>query len=382
MRSRISAAVLLGLLAFAPVAACDGDGGGGGGGTVPATQLYETWSATFCDIISSCDLEDDDFAFFALLAKANKAACGTFLAHSFDSRRPELHIETAISLGRIVYHADQVAACMSAARSQCALDLAEVSACASVLEGTVATGGSCWLEEECAGDAYCDQNDSDCAGTCQPRPARGAACDYSECSQSEGATACGGDDTCVPRAVVDGVVAGQPCGTDYGTTEVTARHCASGLYCDYSDDPATCKAFAAVGQPCGEAGGRCESGLVCVPSGSGPVCATVSIASTAGAACNEIDRTQPLIGCNIFARLACEAGTCQALGSGAVGTACAAGVDLEGICDYGAYCDGATSTCTPVKADGAECEDAGECASGLCISEDDSPGTCRPVACQ
>jgi|GEM_PF-1430300 len=382
-RSRWLAAPILVLLSLGPVGACDGDGGGGGG-PVPASQLYETWASTFCDVLTSCETSDDDFVVFTLMAKADKAACRSFVAGIFEAGRPESNTESLIAAGRIVYHAEQLSTCMAAARSQCSLELDEVPECRAVLEGAIATDGECWTEEECAGDALCAQNDSDCPGTCQDLPKRGEDCDW-QCSQTEGPTSCGSASTCVPLTVTEGRAAGETCGTEYGETQVVSRRCASGLYCDYDSDTSesTCHAFVGLGETCGD-GVRCSGSLACVPSGSdgGYACTDATIVSTVGAACNETDPSKPLVGCNLFARLACEAGTCQALGDGSAGSRCAPNTDIDGICDFGTYCDDATAECTPVKADGASCESGSECNSGVCVYDGTGAGTCGSQTCE
>ncbi|PKN57551.1 MAG: hypothetical protein CVU56_10225 [Deltaproteobacteria bacterium HGW-Deltaproteobacteria-14] len=358
---------------------------GGSGGPPAASQLYESWSSTFCDVLTSCPVADEDLSFFKLLASADEAACRSFVGRLFDQRRPEENLETIIAQGRVTYHGDQLSGCLSAARSACSVELDEVAACAGVFEGMVATDGACWVHEECAGDAFCEQSDSDCVGVCKPRPKRGEACWYGDCSQTEGPSDCGGAGTCVPRVTVEGGAVGSPCGTEWGDAEVTERRCAAGLACDYDfdADASECVALGAEGQACGgDADPHCGAGLACAtPPGGASTCKKVAIATNVGASCNETDPSQPLVGCNIFKRLVCDGGTCEALGDGSLGSACAPNVDLDGICDYGTHCDGERAVCAAPKADGERCESGSECASGVCSFTSGDSGTCHPLSC-
>lgn len=368
---------------FASLAAAPGCDDSGGSGSPAASQLYESWASTFCDVLVSCPVTDDDMVFFKLLATADKTACRSFVGRLFDQRRPEEHIEKLIAAQRIIYHGDKFGACLGAARSACSVELDEVSACDAVMEGTVATDGACWVDQECAGDAHCAQSDSDCVGACQPRPKRGEACSFSDCSQTEGPSACGGASTCVPLVTVENVAAGAPCGTDWADSEVTRRHCAAGHYCDYDfgSDASSCVAYAKLGEACGSDGSRCALGLICAGTSDGKTCQAVTVATSVGASCNETDPAQPFVGCNVFNRLTCDGGTCTALGNGGLGSRCAAGIDLEGICDYGTYCDEASAVCAAPKADGASCDTGAECASGVCTFTDSESGTCHPISC-
>lgn len=382
VRSFLRAASLVTLSSLAAASAC---GDSGGSGTPAASQLYETWATTFCDILTSCPLEDGDLSFFIVLASADKSACRSFANRLFDQRRPEENIEKLIADGRVIYHGEQLGACLSAARSACSVDLQEVAACGALLEGTVATDGACWVSDECAGDAFCAQRDSDCVGACQPRPKRGEGCSFGGCSQSEGASACGSAGTCVPATTIDNVAVGAACGTESSDTDVTKRHCATGTYCDYDSqsDASSCVAYAGLGEACGDSAAECTPGLVCGGDGESGTCSSVTVANSAGASCNESDSSQPLVGCNVFARLTCDAasGTCKAMGNGSLGSACTAGIDLDGICDYGLYCDSATSKCTTPKADGAPCDSSAECTSGTCVYTDGETGTCGAASC-
>ena len=357
--------------------------GDSGGGPTPPGQVYEAWASTMCSILTSCPVTHDDTIILALLAKANPSACGSFLTNLFDQQAPTNNIELAVSDGRVIYYADKLSECLSTARSACNLDLESVPACHQVFEGTVAVGGTCRINEECVGDAFCDQSDSGCPGTCVARAARGAGCSWDgDCSQVEGPSACSNVDICVPEATAAPASLGATCGTAATDTASTVTPCAAGLYCDYDFDldKSICKQYAAEGAACGD-GERCASGLACTPSASGRSCTKVAIVNAVGAVCNETDPTKAYAGCNVFARLRCVEGQCQPLGDGSVGSGCAPNFDLEGICDYGNFCDSDTATCMAEKADGSPCQSSSECASHICGGSSDAE-TCLAVTCQ
>ena len=145
--------------------------------------------------------------------------------------------------GRIQYDGNAAAACIEALTAMGCnmterLDNGPL-ACANTFEGTIAGGGACYIDEECA------------SGTC----------DTSSCSMSE--TCCTGTCRDAPT-VANPIPAGGDCS---GTSAV----CAAGTYCNPSSSGYTCSQGVPLGQDCDPAGvasARCADYAVCLANGS------------------------------------------------------------------------------------------------------------------
>jgi hypothetical protein len=131
--------------------------------------------------------------------------------------------------------------------------------CSEVFTGTVAAGGSCFLGEECAGDASCTRTDPACsparqccAGTCVaslPRVPVGGDCSAGSCAQ--GAFCRNGPSgtlTCMLPSTVEG-------------SACTSGLCAVPLYCDVdATGMGTCKPMVATGTACNPMADGCDDG--------------------------------------------------------------------------------------------------------------------------
>ncbi len=187
-----------------------------------------------------------------------------------------------------------------------------------VKPGTVANGGACGTDAQCASTACIDTGTTGC-GTCAPRVAAGGAC---------------------------GAKGQGPC--DYGTTCVSS----------------VCKKLANAGEAC-TASDECSFGLVCKTN----ACAQPD---AGGAACtpgtgDTCDRTKGFY-CHATKK------QCIAAKQGSVNGAC--GFDTGGeytVCVGGAYCKTGSSqlsgVCTKLVADGGACTDKDPCqAPAQCIN--------------
>jgi hypothetical protein len=199
-----------------------------------------------------------------------------------------------ITAGRVAYNATQASACAAALGSlTCSLFSSDTpAACASVLTGTVASGGACYLDEDCA-TGVCNSTASTCPGTCQA---------YAQLNQS--------------------------CAT---------ATCAPGLSCD----ALICKAESAVGGPC-----PCQTGLWCDSSGASPVC---KAALALGASCSTASDQ-----CNALTKCAGTPATCQSFVG--LGASCTAGSSpFDSLCGIGYLCSSVTNKCVSFPKLGEAC---------------------------
>jgi len=373
--TRISSAAAIGCLLVSSLATA-GCGDDNSPKSIPLSELSAANGAAFCKQAVACTLPDPDGAIFAVIAKASPDSC----ADAFAKNAPG-DVAAWVADGKVKYDAAKAAECLNQLATFCLAAGPGPDACEATLTGLVAAGGSCDDDVFCAGDARCDMDsvDGDCPGVCKTLVAIGESCEsWDDCSSAAGSAQC--DFTtkkCVAStpATKETAAVGEPCGwfgTSEGTREVT---CTNGLVCIYDEVESVCTAVLAKGADCSR-DGVCELGTVCSQNEAGARCDSISVASKAGDACNENDRSKPIVVCNVFMRLACgDDGKCAAV-TGAAGSRCD---DFILPCNAGLFCDdGETSACVAVKADAAACDDDEECSSGYCGSGD----TCAALVCE
>jgi hypothetical protein len=131
--------------------------------------------------------------------------------------------QDAVEAGRVRYDGSQVSGCLAAIEGiGCGFQTTRTlmsARCNLVLEGDVAIGDDCALDEECAGVAFCKRDGDSCPGTCSALLAADETC-TSDDQCAEG-LACPNS---VGRCVAPGRL-GQPCG------RATDPGCAAGLLC-------------------------------------------------------------------------------------------------------------------------------------------------------
>jgi hypothetical protein len=284
--------------------------------------------------------------------------------------------QAGVDAGTIIYHSDKVGPCrdaLAAASCDALGSDALPAACDGVFEGTVAPAGACALNEECSGDAYCNQ-DAACPGACTARVGAGAACTQDQACQA--GMVCGDGGTCATPVGL-GATCGGPGGADCaGDTSVCldATDTASG----------TCQTLAAAF--------RIARGDACDPDKNdfcvaGSVCSLTDF-NVATSALTWICKEPSASGasCNLSFPDACPAseycdadpettmsfdGTCQTLP--AAGMACrpGGGGDVGKACAPGLSCDG--ELCVAPGRLGAACTNeracvSGSCESGICVA--------------
>ncbi|MDF1564424.1 MAG: Dickkopf N-terminal cysteine-rich domain-containing protein [Deltaproteobacteria bacterium] len=330
--------------------------GGGGGkgeedGPVPVEQMGQEVASVFCGLIDRCIGP----GFFG-----GNDCQGAMQAQFEDTTEPQL--QAAIDRGTLAYDGDKMRECidaMSAAGCEAIGSDEPPAACEQAMAGNVAPEGTCYIDEECAGDAFCSQ-DMACPGMCESYLPAQADCTMG--GRCTGSTTCVGG-VCTPLAQ-----AGQPCGGE------AHPYCANGLDCEGESwpNPGTCVAqptptLAGADQACDpEARQLCQAGLSCsligLEGGEIPIWeCKPGVAS--GATCNyglpdPCPSTEYCAGQIDPSNLT---GTCTALpGENA---ACADTFMGEG-CQPGLECvDG---ICFRSKRIGESCSGEWECVSGFC----------------
>lgn len=208
--------------------------------------------------------------------------------------------------------------------------LAATAICNDIVVGTTVTGGSCSVNDECDGAAYCKRAGS--CGVCTEQGGSGAVCSAGiECRS--GICSAG---MCVPNAVLEN---GQ-CTSD--------RECSKGLICR---DGGHCQPLA------GHIGMACQGDSDCngyQSSCANGVCTALAKTSEPCTPWSGGDGSEPH--CMWFASAGCAAGRCHGLPVAVAGGAC--GVDI-GTCDSNLWCSG--GTCFPITDEGGFCDVSAEC---------------------
>ena len=262
-----------------------------------AAGLCAAFAQAQCGYLARCNLEGDVPGCVALV----KAGCES-------GNGPK-----GFAAGREVLDGAAMACCLAKFENGAActdIFAAKLSvfnsdpSCLAALTGTVATGGACYQNDDCA-SALCDTKS--CPGTC------------------------------VARVSLNGDCSG-------------GKACDEGLLCVTAGAAQTCVPPACEGATCGKSGVPCASGLVCSPMNvcvkppkAGDACALAT-----GPFC-DIEATTCVVDSTL-------AGTCAP--HVANGGACFASLN----CENGHYCQGvalpALGKCAPVLAPGAACDPA------------------------
>ncbi len=394
--SRLSSAVLVACAA----AACGDTTSTSGGGATPVTsaqQFEVAFADALCDHLFRCPISDDDTLYLRTVI-GTRAACARFASSVVE---PWSYLRPALAAGTVRYDAAAGMRCIARLRGMCRTDGLDVEAlaqqCPDVFVGSVAAGGTCHTSFECVPSAYCQRAESatgpsTCPGTCRPRIAAGATCDFDgrRCARpADGWAECRANGDTMPtcRAVTVGAPAGesQPCGyiPVAGRDAVTMVPCQQGLWCTSRVQAGTCRRPLAVGAPCLDDDDVCAGDALCASAGMGMprTCMVIPMRTRVGETCG----ATVLALCNPTARLRCSSnngGTCVSTGTGAAGSTCARG-DLSFFsCDPGLVCRtnaGGAPTCQRPGAVGEACDNDGDCASGSC---DNVANRCAARACE
>jgi hypothetical protein len=330
------------------LSACEDDGGGPFG----MDDFMNVYIDILCDKSAECpEMMEDQF----LMAHLSRSGCEAWLrqAVSLGLSNPTGVWRAAEAAGTASWNEDRAGTCAELARSASCDDFDDFDSvhpeCVSMMDGRVAAGGTCRIDEECR-DGWCNDSDA-CPGRCAAYIPAGSAC------TAAGAVCAPGNDcvegTCraaTPEARV---------GADAACDESEGPYCRSGLFCNSSG---VCAAYLGEGAVCEGDPEGCRPGTICAEAST--TCVRVTMVSTAGGACSQTAVCDPL------ASLVCDPSTHVCIALPPAGQPCFMLGGAYGICGVGAYCD--AGTCRTKKADGSACAANGECGSGDCTG-----GTCR-----
>ena len=238
-------------------------------------------------------------------------------------------------------------------------DIDDLEACEELLGGTIATDAACDEDLQCAGDAYCDDDNGTTCGFCKPRLADDAACKR--------------DDECQNGRCIgtDGIVNGM-CGSKQlvGGDCSENDDCLGKLTCNETTQKCQTPQVWMAGDACSD-GGHCLFGL------TGLYCNESAMQCTAFVEVNGACDPNPNNGmlCNILQYETCVEGTCAAATVVARGEAC--GFALGKKCGTGDRCDaridegfGAEGVCVKAPEAGDSCVDDIDCTVCITAEED------------
>lgn len=238
-------------------------------------------------------------------------------------------IEGQVTHKRGTYDAEKAAQCLKALDSVTCLELATptstaVQACSTVVKGTVAIGGTCLFEQDCANGAACVKTDAtECTGKCAAKKAPGEACKAASDCDSGGTSKVA---VCTP------------------STDTCAQN------------PAPTHTEAAVGETCGDGAKVCAKDSTCASSGPNLTCVAIV---REGSPCT-VGNNQ----CEFYT--SCKAGICTRFNG--VGGSCGengSATEEPSFCINGSCANG---TCVALKAEGGSCTSYADCESLSCVS--------------
>lgn len=325
------------------------DDGGDGSSWIRVEDMPAAYKAAYCTYLARCGVFPDQ-------ETCTKAALG--IVPTID---PSL--VAAVHAGRVHYNGHYVKACYDAvANDTCDITdengRAHVAACGRFFEGTIESGGECYVDQECISQR-CVGSDTGLSctrGVCvgdtppsmEPTPI-GLPC-VSNLSCADGAYCDLETSLCTPLKAEN-----EPCRV--------SDECGYGLACAGAIGARVCQPLPGPGEPC-------HADIPCRDEGQycdGAVCKQVGLQ---GAPCSASFE------CSLYYRCDFSTGMCSKEPS--LGESCS----LSGRCfEEGAYCDSATLRCEPVKADGAPCSTSRECESEMCESVGDTPICTSPPIC-
>jgi hypothetical protein len=310
------------VLVCALVAACGGSssssdkpGDDTPGPTIPPEQYTDAVEDAQCTAMVRCEQVED------------AATCD---AANIRVNQDQQSLLAAVADGTVIYDGEAAAKCVDElAMQMCVFPGFHVdTACADVFTGTVATGGACFVDQQCAGGGACRQNDSGCDTR--------TTCCIGTCMGSLTESALGGQcgdsmHYCSPETYCAGTTCAAPI-TQAGAACGALDACANPMICnlDFMTGTGTCKTPAATGaacvradlRPCADSRDYCDAGTLKCTHGVAPggSCATAECVDWAKCMANTCVAERKLgETCSTAANapscagtLKCTAGTCQA----------------------------------------------------------------------
>ena len=295
------------------------------GNAADLTAFCKSYDTAFLNYLSTCIHADKD-----VLASKLTVDC------SVQAKE--------VTAGRVNFDPSKSSACLAAvSAAPCSGGFAGVvleafPACAGLVTGTIAVGGSCYVDDDCTSVA-CERSGNSCPGTCKAVAKVGDSCASGSCPKN---SYCG-QNICVGLSTAGGACGdghhfcadGFNCPSNVCVARPTSGACDdSSVYCafGYACSSGTCKQLVAVGGDCSSDAKLCSIGDYCKTGRCAP------------------DLT--------------------------IGTACDPSLDK---CAFG-FCSSSSHVCTAGLAGGAACSAGEQCNSLSCNS---SSNTCdaAPVGC-
>lgn len=300
------------------VAACGGDGGGTDGGddvplgAIPPGEYHAALASAECDFAVKCETVED------------RATCD---AANILVNQAQQSLLAAIVDGSVSYDGEAAKRCVEFLKMQdCTFDGLHVdNPCDDVFKGTVASGGACFIDDQCANRGMCNQNDGNCDTD--------VACCIGTCA----------------GALTESPITG-PCADNL-------HYCARDAYCRGT----TCSALVATEGAACDSFVACADPMVCTGAASG----TCKTPPATGAACVRTD----VLAC-ADSRDYCDASTLKCTRSAPPGASCANAVCVD-------YAKCIQNTCVADKKLGetcttgagvADCAGTLECTGGTCTA--------------
>jgi hypothetical protein len=352
------------------------------GGTTPPADgggidtFYDSHARAICGRLFECPRHTDDDVVLRNVF-GTEARCVELGAELLRRNGASDDLLRLVSEGTVRYDRALASACFAALRKCGApTDVAEIGACREMFDGSVAAGEACYVDEDCAGDAYCaSAGDAPfafvCPGICRPRKANGASCSFeNECAASKGFAACRSDEAgtrCVDYSLAAPVALDQPCGF---LEREALTPCGSAAWCDGARG--SCRGELSAGAACTSQADVCALGFACSEADAGSVCRPMPIGKNAGDACESTSNGV----CDPFLSLFCVAGACALTGDGTEGSPCRSSDLGQFTCRPGLACGSTTHVCKPIVKTGEPCEGPAQCESRSCIG-----GTCNARRC-
>ncbi len=324
-------------------------GTGGGTGTTPTARAYcESSLKELCAKQVECGLFQE------------RASC----ERGFDSSPACTFADNPRQL--FSPSAAEVEACLASIRSNTSCSFDDFPACSVLLKPNVARGGDCYFSSECQAADSCAIGPSRCPGKCVERVALGEKISEARPECLKGAYAAT-DGTCTVQ-----VATGGACAVPASQAQVCREprdSCENNLC-------TAAKAKVGLGAACAASGDTCQSNLQCIAG----KCAKYA---ALGEACGD-GQTLGLCKFDLY----CKAGTCAAqltAGQQCVSDERSCRTDL--VCVPGPLVNDqpGPSTCTALKALGAnctadlECKRGGFCKAKVCTAQLDVGATCDPM---
>ena len=339
----------------------DEDGGAApkpdaGGLTGPLADLPRLIASATCDALEDC------IGSKQLVADALNGRDCYELNENLLLASPLRYLSASVAAGLVQYRPAELQNCLEDIR---ALGCDERSSrlpasCELMLLGTVALGDACTINEDCAGDAFCDLGALDSCSTaeCAPLQAEGMSCNHNDDDQCEDGLVCF-QGSCEQLGKN-----GDPC------SDALPR-CEPGLICAAGE----CTSipvlyFRKLDEACERGVSLCEPGLVCESTaGAMGVCKN-TVAKDA--ACKRADPNQCPVDQYCDATTPGTSGTCR--NYPVEGAACL--TMRAQTCADGHLC--ISNTCRALQPVGGSCDANGQCYSGQCGGD----GKCdAPLMC-